>query len=248
VTGAGPDGEVDRHVPVADRRRRLRDGLAGAGVLLVVLALLAAAGFWALSRPADGTAAGSPTPTPSPGATAAPPSGAPSDLGADETWLGDVDLSSSDLVSPDGRLLDVVAVGQGVRSGPDGMTAARLRLDATVPFSDVAALLAEDATVSAGEDGLTEMRRTVTVLGRTVDVRATGTVRAKDGLIVVEPQEIDLGGPGFLAHAAGTAVRELVTIRRPVEGVPSGLELEEVTVQQDGFRTRFVGQDVRLGE
>ena len=39
----------------------------------------------------------------------------------------------------------------------------------------------------------------MTVLGRTVDVRATGTVRAEDGLIVVEPQGIDVGGPDFLA-------------------------------------------------
>jgi hypothetical protein len=232
------------------RRRRVLDGFVGAVLLLVVLVVLVAVAFWVLSRPAGSEAAPDPGPSPSASATPAEPPEptAPADLGPDETWLGAVDLGSPDLVSPDGRLLDVVATAQGVRSGPDGLTAERLRLEATVPFSDVAALLAEDATVSQGEQGLAELRRTVTVLGRTLDVRATATVRAEDGLIVVEPQEIDLGGPDFLAEAAGTAVRELVTIRRPVEGVPPGLELEEVTVQQDGFRTRFTGRDVRLGD
>ena len=42
-------------------------------------------------------------------------------------------------------------------------------------------------------------------------------------------------------------MRELVTIRQPVEGVPDGLVLQEVTVQDDGFRARLSGTDVRLG-
>ena len=48
-------------------------------------------------------------------------------------------------------------------------------------------------------------------------------------------------------EAVGAAVRELVTIRQPVEGVPEGLVLQEVAVQDDGFRARLSGTDVRLG-
>ena len=110
----------------------------------------------------------------------------------------------------------------------------------------VADQFGEGASLAADGDRA-ELRRSVTVLGRTVDVRATGTVRAEDGLIVVEPQEIDLGGPDLLSQAVGAAVRELVTIREPVEGVPEGLVLREVTVQDDGFRARLDGTDVRLG-
>ena len=243
MTGGGADGTVDRPASPG-RRRRMRDGLVGAGVLLLVLVLLAAAGFWALSRPAGSTGGASPDrPTDGSGG---PVAGAPGDLGADETWLGDVDLSTSGLVSPDATLLDVVATGQGIRSGPDGITAAALRVEATLPFSAVAADLGDDATVAPAPDGQAELRRTATVLGRSVDVRATGTVRAQGGLIVVEPQRIDVGGPDFLAGPTAAVVRGLVTIRRPVEGVPEGLVLQEVTVQDDGFRALLSGEDVRL--
>lgn len=227
-----------------DHRRRLHDGLVGAGVLLLVLVLLAAAALWALSRPADGI--GTPRPAPSSDAATPPAAGAPDDLGADETWLGDVDLSTSDLVSPDATLRDVVATGQGIRSGPDGITAAALRVEATLPFAGVAADLGADARLTPAADGQAELRRTVTVLGRSLEVRATGTVRAQDGLIVVEPQQIDLGGPDFLAGPTAAVVRRLVTIRQPVQGVPEGLVLQEVTVQDDGFRAVLSGQDVRL--
>ena len=37
-----------------------------------------------------------------------------------------------------------------------------------------------------------------------------------------------------------------MTIRQPVEGVPEGLVLKEVTVQDDGFRALLSGEDVRL--
>lgn len=43
-------------------------------------------------------------------------------------------------------------------------------------------------------------------------------------------------------------VRELVTIREPVESVPAGLVLREVTMQDNGFRARLDGTDVRLGD
>jgi hypothetical protein len=235
---------VDRPAPAQDRRRRVRDGLVGALVLLLVLVLLVVAAFWALSRPSgDGPDA---TRGPVPGATDAPAPTAPDDLGPDETWLGDVGLGTSELVSPDATLLDVVATGSGVRSGPDGITAASLRVEATLPFAAVAADLGDDATVTAADDGQAELRRTATVLGRTVDLRATGTVRAEGGLIVVEPQRIDVGGPDFLAGPTATVVRGLVTIRQPVEGVPEGLVLQQVTVQDDGFRALLSGEDVRL--
>ncbi len=66
------------------------------------------------------------------------------------------------------------------------------------------------------------------------------------GLIVVEPQRIDVGGPDFLAGPTAAVVRGLVTIRQPVEGVPEGLVLQQVTVQGDGFRALLSGEDVRL--
>jgi hypothetical protein len=220
-------------------RRRLLDGLVGAVVALVLLALVVVGALWWWGRSADAPS------VPDPGA-APPPAAAPDDLGPDETWLADVQLGSGDLRAPDGALTDVTATGTDVRFGPDGMLAGRLDVEATVPFDRVAAGVGEGVSIEPADDGRASLRRTVELLGREVGVVATGTVRAEDGLIVVEPQRIDVGGPDFLAGPTAAVVRGLVTIRQPVEGVPEGLVLQQVTVQDDGFRALLSGEDVRL--
>lgn len=221
-------------------RRRVLDGLVGALVALVLLALVVVGALWWWGRSAD-----APT-VPDPGA-APPPASAPDDLGPDETWLADVQLGSGDLRSPDGALSDVTATGTDVRFGPDGMVAGRLDVEATVPFDQVAAGVGAGVTIAPAEDGQASLSRTVEVLGRQVGVVATGTVRAEDGLLVLEPTSIDVGGPDLLARAAADVVNALVTIRQPVEGVPEGLVLREVAVVEDGFRATLAGEGVRLG-
>jgi hypothetical protein len=221
-------------------RRRVLDGFVGALVALVLVALVVVGALWWWGRSAD-----APT-VPDPGA-APPPATAPDDLGADETWLADVQLGSGDLTSPDGALSDVTATGTDVRFGPDGMVAGRLDVEATVPFDQVAAGVGAGVTIAPAADGQASLSRTVEVLGRQVGVVATGTVRAEDGLLVLEPTSIDVGGPDLLARAAADVVNALVTIRQPVEGVPEGLVLREVAVVEDGFRATLAGEGVRLG-
>ena len=53
------------------------------------------------------------------------------------------------------------------------------------------------------------------------------------GRLVVEPRSIDFGGPDFLSDAVGAVVRRLVTIEHDIEGLPEGLVLEDVTVQDE---------------
>ncbi|WP_043603229.1 LmeA family phospholipid-binding protein [Cellulomonas carbonis] len=231
-------------------RRRVLDGLVGAAVMLLVLVLLAVVAFLLLSEPAGdaGAASSSAGGGVRPGASgdgegaAAPPT----DLADGEVWLGDVALEAGALATADGVLHDVRADGVDVRTGPEGLTAASMVLDATVPFDLVAEQVGDGVVVGAGPRGQATVTRGAELLGRRLDVSATGTVEVVRGRLVIEPTSIDVGGPAFLSDVLGTVVRELVTIEHQIEGLPEGMVLDDVEVQPDGFRARLVGDDVRL--
>ncbi|WP_392543008.1 LmeA family phospholipid-binding protein [Oryzobacter telluris] len=216
--------------------------LLGVVSTLVVLALALVVVLFSLGSGSGGTAA-----TPSPSTSATAPPKRPADLAADETWLGSVDLRSEDVVSADGDLADVVAKGTGVRFSPKGLRAQRLDVDATVPFATVAAQVGDDTKVFAAGGGLAGIERTVTILGRDVTVKATGTVKADGGQLLIEPETVDLGGPSFVNAAASAVARRLVTIRQPVAGVPKGMALTAVRVTDAGFAARLTGADVTFG-
>lgn len=228
-------------------RSRAWDWLIGAVGMLLVLGVVLAGLWWAVTDRAgsgDSTGGGPPSGRSSAPAAAPPPA----DLTAEEVWLADMDLDAGTLVLPDSTLQDVQATGQGVRSGPDGLVADWLAVEATVPFQDIAVELGGDTEVRAAEGDQAEVVRTVEVLGRELTVVATGTVEVEDGLLVVEPRSIDLGGPDFLSRATAALVRRLVTIEHAIEGLPEGLVLLDVDVQDDGFRADLEGDDVVLVE
>lgn len=237
-------------------RQRTKDRWAGAAIAVLVMLVLVVAAvvtfLWWTSEPA-GAADDAAVSTPQPSTEAVDSDGSPTpaqppaDLAAGETWLGDLVLDAATVVTPESVLRDVQAVGQDVRAGPDGVVAGSLAVDATVPFEEVAAQLGEGNTVRAAEqEQQASVVRTVELAGRELEVVATGTVEVESGLLVVEPTSIDVGGPAFLSRAIAAAARELVTIEQEIEGVPEGLVLQEVTVQDDGFRARLTGEDVQL--
>lgn len=216
--------------------------MIGAGIAVLVLALVAVVLVWSVSRPA-GDAEAAPTPSAPPGPEEGVP---PVDLEAGEIWLTGLVLDAATVATPDGALQDVHAVGADVRTGPAGLVAGSLAVDATVPFALVASQIADDVVVTAAPDGLAAIVRTVEVGGREITVTATGTVEVEDGLLVVEPQTVDVGGPAFLAGLLGALARQVVTIEHEIEGLPEGLVLRDVTVEQDGFHAELTGVDVRL--
>lgn len=183
-----------------------------------------------------------------PAASAGPRPSPPAEVARGETWLGEVRLTSSQVVTGDGGLTDVTAIGSGVTLTQDGLRAQRLDIDASLPFATAAAQIGGGVTLFAADDGLAGLRRKVSVLGRDVEVRATGSVRAQGGRLVIEPQTIDLDGPDWLDTAASSIVRELVTIRHTIEGVPEGMALTSVSVQSDGFRAHLRGADVTISD
>jgi hypothetical protein len=224
---------------------RAKDWLIGAVGMVLVLAAAAAIAWWVVSDPSTGVEA-----APAPSATAGervPDAKPPAGLGPDEVWLADVALDAGTLAAAGSVLHDVRAVGQDVVTGPDGMVAERLTVDATVPFEVVAGELGDGTVVRAAEGGQVMVVRTVEALGRQLAVTATGTVEVDAGRLVVEPRSIDFGGPGFVSDAVGAVVNRLVTIEHDIEGLPEGLVLQDVAVQEDGFRARLSGEDVKLG-
>lgn len=227
-------------------RSRLTDLTIGAlgMLLLIVLALVVL--WWAVSTPAGEGGADRSGTRPAEDREVSSSDGPPPDLADDEVWLGGVDVVAGTVVLPDSTLRDVEAVGHGVRSGGAGLVVDSLEVEATVPFADVAAELGGDSVVRPAEDGQAAVVRTVEVLGRETTVVATGTVDVVDGLLVVEPTSIDLGGPDLVSRAVAAVVRRFVTIEHQVEGLPENLLLQEVTVQDDGFRADLAGEGVVL--
>jgi hypothetical protein len=226
-------------------RARVKDWLIGATGMVLILVVACVVFWWVVSDPADQHVE---LPGSSPTRGTDSPSGdaPPAELRQDELWLADVTLDGTTVVTASSRLRDVRAVGRDVLTGPNGLVATRLAVDATVPFDVVADELGSETTVGPADGGQAMVVRDVEALGRELRVVATGTVEVVGGRLVVEPRSIDFGGPDFLADAVAAVVRELVTIEHDIEGLPEGLVLQDVRVQRDGFRATLRGEDVRL--
>jgi hypothetical protein len=221
----------------------VKNFLLGVGATLAALALVLVVLVLSLGSGASSSAGtASPRPTGSPTVAEQP-----ADLAADETWLGSVDLRSQDVVSAKGDLVDVVAKGSGVRFSNKGLQAQTLDIDATIPFATVAEQVGQDVTVYDAGNGKTGVERKVTILGRDITLKATGTVTAEGGQLLIEPETIDLGGPSFLDAAASGLARSLATIRQDVPGVPTGMSLDAVAVTPQGFDAQLSGTDVVVG-
>lgn len=226
---------------------RARDWLIGAAGMVVLLVIAGIILWWAVTEPADAGRAGPATSAPS----SSPDGGAgvptpPADLSDDQVWFGDLRLDAGTVLASGSTLTDVRAVGRDVVTGQDGLVAAELTVDATVPFDVVAAELGGGAEVRPAEDGQATVVRTVEALGRDLRVTATGTVDVEDGRLVLDPRSIDVGGPDFLSGAIAAIVRNSVSLEHEIEGLPEGLVLQDVVVRDDGFRAALAGEDVLL--
>jgi len=226
------------------------DGLVGAGIAVLAITVAAVILLLVMTRPASqhAPAAGSADRPPTTAPTAGPADGPPDDLADGDLWMTGLTLDARTLATPDGALHDVVVVGQDVRTGSSGLVAGSLTVDATVPFDLVAGQVGPDITVGPvpGSPDQAAVHRSFEGLGRVLDVEATGSVVVRAGRLVIEPRTIDIGGPAFLADLFGALARELVTIEHEIEGIPDGLVLLDVAVQDDGFRAELGGTDVRI--
>ncbi|MCE1179258.1 MAG: DUF2993 domain-containing protein [Micrococcales bacterium] len=135
------------------------------------------------------------------------------------------------------------APARSATSGKE-LRAQRLDADALLSYAEVAAQMGPETTLAAAGPDRVEVRRRIEVLGRQVTVRAEGAVRAQDGLVVMEPEEVGLADAEGLPLPP--AVTRLVTVRQPVTGLPDGLTLTRVTADANGIHAHLEGTDVPL--
>ena len=176
------------------------------------------------------------------------PSQPPADLRPGETWLGDVDLTSSALVTPDGPLREVHAKGTNVRVMDSGVRIGEVTLVATLPFAVAAAQIGQDVSLYDAGGGLAGVRRRAEVLGFDLAISAVGRVSVEDGGLLIAPEQIDVGLPGIVNDALSQAARDLVTIRQSIEGLPERLVLTAISVRPHGFQVTLRGVDVVLAQ
>lgn len=64
--------------------------------------------------------------------------------------------------------------------------------------------------------------------------------------LVVEPRSIGFGGPQILSKGTAAVVRTFVSIEHDIDGLPKGLVLQDLTVEDEGCRPRLRGEKARL--
>ena len=202
----------------------MKNFLLGVGATLAVLALALVVLVLSLGSGATPASLARPPPLPPRPRPRWPPR--PPDLTADETWLGAVELRSQDVVSSGdlGRR-------RGDRLRPCGSPrrgCGRSRSTSTRPSRSktVAKQVGQDVTVYDAGNGKTGVERTVTILGRDLTLKATGTVTADGGQLLIEPETIDLGGPSFLDSAASSSPAAWPPSARTWRGCRPGMSLD----------------------
>lgn len=119
-------------------------------------------------------------------------------------------------------------------------TARTARLTARVPVADLDEVLVLPVDLTVDGDALVT---SVTVLGLALDVFLDP--RPAGRAIEVDVTGLSLGGVSVSADELPTALRDqLQGLRVPIDGLPEGLELTDVTVAPDGVHLTAQGTDV----
>lgn len=213
------------------------------GALIVVLVglVVVVVAVFALSRPA-GTAAPSQAPT-APATGATPPAG----LAPGQTWAGDLSVTGSSVVLKGTALRDVDVKASNLRTGSAGTTMGSLELQAVVPFSELAKRVGGNATVGYRDAHHITIRTQYTALDRAFDVNAVASVAGEGRDLLVTPTSLQLGdSTGVAGQALAAAASKLIDTRRPIPGLPEGLEVTGTTVTPNGLAVTLAGTDVTL--
>ncbi|WP_168581685.1 hypothetical protein [Gephyromycinifex aptenodytis] len=208
--------------------------------LVFACALFVAVIWWKAPTGPGAHVAGGPT---VPGHSASANS-APGPLSGDDVWAHGLDLTADRVRTAKGDLLDVRVVAGGAGSTEQGVQGRKVGLDATVPFATVENQIGNGVKLRAAESNRVRASADIVVLGRHLPIEAVGVVTAEDGLLVVRPVQIHVDGSGFFDAVLGELARRTLTIRQPVPGLPQGMALESVQVQDGGFRVHIVGAEV----
>lgn len=149
-----------------------------------------------------------------------------------------ISLTAAELGQPEGTAADVRLVGvqiplSSLLSGDvREVPVDRIEGTATLSYELLSDQLGGDSTLARDGDGL-RVTKTVELLGYTLPLTASGTVRLDGDELVVDVERASGAGvevPGFLVDQASN----LLDLRYQVPALPFGLQLTSVTPAADG--------------
>ncbi|MFF5878970.1 DUF2993 domain-containing protein [Streptomyces californicus] len=132
-----------------------------------------------------------------------------------------------------------VKLGSGYRTA----TAARATGTALVTYKDLTAAASDGVVVEYGGKGKAKVTGTVEILGRPISRSVLSTVTRADGHTVkVRADKV----PGEGIPGVEDLIRKRTDFKGDVDGLPKGLELQEVEVTEKGLEITVTGSNVSL--
>lgn len=157
----------------------------------------------------------------------------------------DVTAASARLAGVD--LERVVVRAEGVTTG-EPFTARTAELTGSLSTATLQGLVAERAGVEDVRLGVQDGRVTATTAVLGLDVEAEVVPRPQGRTIAVEVVSVSVGGATVdIADLPRRVRAQLSELTLPVDGLPEGVELTDVTVEAAGARITAAGSDVTLG-
>ncbi len=162
--------------------------------------------------------------------------------------LDRVDLELTGMETSAGRAVRVsevraqlhdVKLGSGYRTA----TAARATGTALVSYKDLTAAASDGVVVEYGGKGKAKVTGTVEILGRPISRSVLSTVTRADGHTVkVRADKV----PGEGIPGVEDLIRKRTDFEGDIDGLPKGLELQEVEVTEKGLEITVTGSNVSL--
>ncbi|MCF3169751.1 DUF2993 domain-containing protein [Streptomyces californicus] len=132
-----------------------------------------------------------------------------------------------------------VKLGSGYRTA----TAARATGTALVSYKDLTAAASDGVVVEYGGKGKAKVTGTVEILGRPISRSVLSTVTRADGHTVkVRADKV----PGEGIPGVEDLIRKRTDFEGDIDGLPKGLELQEVEVTEKGLEITVTGSNVSL--
>ncbi|CAM5674614.1 hypothetical protein SCALM49S_02907 [Streptomyces californicus] len=132
-----------------------------------------------------------------------------------------------------------VKLGSGYRTA----TAARATGTALVTYKDLTAAASDGVVVEYGGKGKAKVTGTVEILGRPISRSVLSTVTRVDGHTVkVRADKV----PGEGIPGVEDLIRKRTDFEGDIDGLPKGLELQEVEVTEKGLEITVTGSNCRF--
>jgi LmeA-like phospholipid-binding len=160
----------------------------------------------------------------------------------------DVQVTSPSVKIGTGRAGQVSGTAHDVTvpsSGPP--TVGSLTARGTIPYAEVVRQVHQvGLRLRAAGAGQVQLRRQVSVLGRTYAIVARGRVAANGDRLLVTPTSFALAGGGAVDQRLSDLIANRFTFSYRVRGLPEGVRIDQITAAPDGFLVSASGRDVRL--